>query len=78
MVKNLFGLFNDLFLFADAYTQVALTRLTPTDKMQLLLKPYIFNSLDLTHSIHEIQRKCFVHEKRERVWMTLIHFVVTN
>ncbi len=43
MVKNPFGLFSDLLLFADVYLQVSLTRLTLVDKTWLFLKLLIFN-----------------------------------
>jgi hypothetical protein len=51
MVKNPFGLFDELFLL-QMLTHVLLTELTPIDKMQLLLKPYIFDKIrhDTFHS----------------------------
>ncbi len=75
IVKNRFRLFDYLFISADAYTQVLLTRLTFIDKMQLLLRPYIFDKflLDTFHSWDTKKVFCTWVE-RECVWMTLIHF----
>ena len=73
IVKNRFHLFDDLFISADAYTQVLLTRLTFIDKMQLLLKPYIFDKflLDTFHSWDTKKVFCTWVE-RERVCVDVL------